>query len=480
MKSMIGCVGALLLMLVLAQLTGCGGGSGSDPAPLTADNINLVFVVSPDVAYHGGGDVNQDTGNLSNRGLQRSLLMATYLKQSVLGGNNVNLISTLEPMTHLQTANNYPDMAGIGYIQQFALLNQLTLQGTTANSYFLAATYGPGSEPSGVYTPSSHAAATQGLDFNDTAGNNLTLATRIIDANRPGFFVFSAPWETISALMANINRVKGYGLSIQTSYESPNKVYAIAVRPSSGGASFVTYDSGLSPSSSYPVLPADYTTACTQQASMPFSITRTAGVNGVIVPANMNTNSTVYLVRHAEAHPSPNWDDGNYVGTGQWRALALPNALRGRINPSQVWSIDPAQPYSVNGIDLFSYVRPSLTVLPYAIANNLPYNLVASFYLSSPTDPAAAQATSNFFFTGGRFSNQTILVAWEHEHFPPLIAYLLQTYGGTVPAPTLTWPADDYDTIWRVRLDGSGNVAVDNALCEGIDTSAVPSTPPVF
>jgi hypothetical protein len=195
----------------------------------------------------------------------------------------------------------------------------------------------------------------------------------------------------------------------------------------------------------------------------------------------MNVNSTVYLIRHAEAHPgSPNWDDGNYVGTGQWRALALPDALNGKINPSEVWSIDPAQAFSNNGIDLFSYVRPSLTILPYAIANDLPYNLVAGFYLSSANDPAAAQATSDFFFKGGRFSNKTIIVAWEHAHFPPLITYLLQTYVGTVPVPVLSWPDGDYDTIWRVTLDGSGNVTVDNTLCEGIESTSLPAGPPLF
>ena len=72
-----------------------------------------------------------------------SLLLATYLKQQVLGGKNTHRIYALEPMSHLQTANNYPDMAAIGYIQQFALLNQIALTGLggygsplyTSNSY---------------------------------------------------------------------------------------------------------------------------------------------------------------------------------------------------------------------------------------------------------------------------------------------------------------------------------------------------------
>jgi hypothetical protein len=79
------------------------------------------------------------------------------------------------------------------------------------------------------------------------------------------------------------------------------------------------------------------------------------------------------------------------------------------------------------GSSSVSYVRPSLTVLPYAIANNLPYYLVAGFYIGEPTDPAVAKATSDLLFTGGMLSNQTVLMAWEHEHYPPLITYLLQS-----------------------------------------------------
>jgi hypothetical protein len=53
--------------------------------------------------------------------------MATFLQQQVLETQNVTGIYALEPMTHLQTANNYPDMAALETIQQFAMLNRITL-----------------------------------------------------------------------------------------------------------------------------------------------------------------------------------------------------------------------------------------------------------------------------------------------------------------------------------------------------------------
>ena len=53
----------------------------------------------------------------------------------------------------------------------------------------------------------------------------------------------------------------------------------------------------------------------------------TGGVGTAVVPAGTNTNETVYMIRHAEAHPMPYFEDGNYIAAGQWRALDLPNAL---------------------------------------------------------------------------------------------------------------------------------------------------------
>ncbi len=123
----------LFLVLALTLLAGCGSSFSPNssapptPAPLSAGNLNLIFVVSEDLAYQASGDVNPTTANLTNQGLQRSLSMATFLQQQVLGTQNVTGIYALEPMTHLQTANHYPDMVGLETIQQFALLNQITL-----------------------------------------------------------------------------------------------------------------------------------------------------------------------------------------------------------------------------------------------------------------------------------------------------------------------------------------------------------------
>ena len=479
-------VWSLFLIIALTLLAGCSDSNST--TALSAENINLIFVVSPDLAYKTPGDIQPDTANLTSQGLNRSLQMATYLKTHLLGTNNVTGIYTLAPMTHLQTANNYPDMAAIGFIQQFALLNQITIQDTTAYSYPINAAYAPGDLPDVVVKPDPYPyiPGAQGLAFIDAHYNNIDLATRIINAHQSGFYVFSAPWETTSALLAAIKAAKGYNLNLPDTYMGTNYVYVISITPS-GNASLVTFDSKLNPPATYPVLPPPpiVSASCTQQNY--FSYTLTDGVNGVEVPTGANTNQTVYLIRHAEAHPTSGFEDGNFGGAGQWRALSLPNflpsALRGQPSPTVVYSIDPAQSFTLAADFSVSYIRPSLTVLPYAIANNLPYYLVASFPIGMATDSGVAEDTSNFLFTnlaGVNLSGQTVLLAWEHEHFPPLLSYLLQSYGVTVLPADIPWPQTDYDTIWTVILDADGNLTLHNAFCEGIDSTLLPPTAPQF
>jgi len=488
----------LCLALALTLLTGFGGSfapnatAASTPAALSADNLNLIFVVSEDLAYQAPGDLNPATANLTNRGLQRSLRMAKFLRRHVLGRKNVTGIYVLEPMTHLQTTGNYPDMVAPETIQQFALLNHITLSSAlppeyfpyTGNSYPLNASYAPGSVPPGVAIPTSYCPNCQGLDFNDNEDNNETLVAGIVTANVPGFYVFSAPWETTIALMASINAHEGYNLTLPATYAGPNHIYAISIAPS-GSPSLVTFNSHLHPPSTYPAMPSPVpvSTSCTAQE--PFSID-TSTIAGTEIPADINKNETLYIIRHADAHPLPDWSDGNYVCAGQWRALDLPNALRGKISPNLVYSSDPAQ--TSPGTEGFSWsgVAPSLTAEPYAIANNLPFGLAASFVPSLA--PISAQETDTFFFYDPQFSNQTVLLAWSYQFIQPMVSTLVASYFppntcSQVPSPcpqVPAWPGNDYDTIWKVRLDADGNLIVNNAMCEGIDSAALPATCPHF
>jgi len=480
------------LALAIALLAACSSDPRppvTDPLPLNAANINLIFVASEDLAYSAAGDMNPNTANLTDRGLQRSLLTASFLQRWVLGTENVNGIYALEPMTHLQTSNNYPDMVPLESIEQFAVLNQITLSsdlvgGTpyAGQNYPINASYAPGAAPSGVAVPQPFCPTCQGIDFNDTNGDNESLANGIITAGVPGFYVFSAPWETTSGLMANLNRLQGYNLTLPSHYESANYIYAISIAPS-GGARLLTYNSNANPASSYPALPAGglVNSACAPLA--PASINVTVGVGGAVLPQGINTDEAFYLVRHAEAHPQGYWSDNNYVGAGQWRALDLPTALSGKISPDQVWSTDPAQ-FSIGtvsastGDEYWSAVAPPMTVAPYAIANQLPYELLASINGGAANAP---QSIASFFFTGGAFSNHKVLLGMTFQGIPPIVNALLASYypnGGAPTAPT--WSASNYDSVWILTLDGSGNLKADFSQCEGIASAKLPAAPPEF
>jgi hypothetical protein len=488
-------VPSLFLICTMVLLAGCGGSDSNATVPLSADNINLIFVTSPDLQYHDSGDVDPDTANMTDQGLQRSLMMATYLKDQVLGGENVTKIYTLSPMSHLQTANHYPDMSAIGFIQQFALLNQTTLHidamdTYTANSFPINVSYTESGVPGHVARPSTFCPDCTGLDFNNVDDKNNALVSGIIEGQTPGYYVFSAPWETIKALLTTINTQYDYELDLPSEYMGSNYVYAISI-PSTGTVSLRTYNSGLNPPDNYPVLPSPVeNAACSHSLQHYFRGVLVGGVDGVVIPSGINKNSKVYIVRHAEAHPDPGFrfDDGNYVAAGQWRALSLADTLAGRINPDVVYSIDPAQMWDFNGSMNVSYVRPSLTILPYVIANNLPFRLAADFSLGSPYDPTdttVAQDTSRFFFftcdTCGNLSGKIVLVAWESGHIKPFLNALISSYGGhDIPLLPESWPPQDYDTIWTVSLDSRGNLTIDNELCEGIDSESLPVAAPLF
>ena len=482
------CGGWLLGALAVTALMVVAGCAGS-PAPLDDPNVNLIFVASEDLSYNAVGDVNPNTANLTNIGLQRALLMGTFLKERVVGNEPLVGIYALEPMTHLQTANQYPDIVALETVEQFAMLNQFTIaqQGyptTTANSYPIFASYAANSVPAGVASPPFPCTVCQGLDFTDENEDNEALITSILATKAPGNYVFSAPWETVSALMASANRIGNYRVSVPEHYAGPNVVYVISVTPS-GLAALLTYNGQLHPAPSYPVLPplAGVSQAC---PAATINIQVTDGVGGATVPAGINTNETAYMIRHAEAHPSASWDDGNYIGAGQWRALYLPQALSGKISPSAVYSIDPANdvPEAIDDAVPSSYVRPTLTAEPYAIANNLPFFLAASVpvFQSNQNPPNLATAAAGYFFFsnqgGPGLSGKTTLIAWEHDHIPPTVEALIHDYG--VTPPTLSWSDGDYDSIWTIRLDAHGNLSVDNALCEGVNSSLLPATPPQF
>ena len=106
-----------------------------------------------------------------------------------------------------------------------------------------------------------------------------------------------------------------------------------------------------------------------QCSDLHFSIAVTGGQDGAVAPAGINTNEIVYAVRHAEAHPRSWWEEEIMLPPGSGARWTSPMRCTDKINPDQVYSIDPAQVIpskdTAAGNTAWSYVRPSLTAEPY-------------------------------------------------------------------------------------------------------------------
>lgn len=467
------------------------GSPSPSPAPtLSAQDINLIFVISQDLA-HNFGDVNTATANLNDQGLQRANKLATYLKATLLESANVTAIYALEPTTHPQTAANLPDMVGIETIEPFALMNQYSETNATqnpptvvGNSYPLNAAYDSTSVPVTVPTPPFYCATCQGIDFADSASGNEALITSVIKAGQPGYYVFSLPFETFQPLMTNLKSIGGYSYTVPQTWSGPDTLFALAVH-SGGSPSLLTFNSNVTPGSAYPTLtpPFQRSVTCTG-GQTPMDI-QTAGTG--TPPYGINVNETVYFVRHGEAHPADFWDDGNLICQGEWRALYMPSALAGLIKtPDYVFAVDPSQLISGGAQTsdpnntTYAYVRTSQTLAPYAIANNIPFNVGSGFQWYNFGTSNEVQAAVNYFFTGGQFSNKTLLISWEHGHIPPIATALIADYYAANPPTVVSWPGGDYDTIWTFTLDSAGNLHLSNSTCEGIDTTTLPATCPTI
>jgi hypothetical protein len=491
---------AVAIILSLA-ISGCAvnssvGSSYEAPPPpaLSPTDMNLIFVVTPDLE-HNAGDINPGTTNLTNQGLQRALKLATYLHTNLLNSANVNGIYALEPATRMQ--GGYPDMVPLEIVEQFAMLNEYSEnapQALVANSFPVNVSYSLASVPKTAATPPAYPPNCQGIDFADNGGDNEALVNGIISQKKGGYFVFALPFETFEKLLNNLKSLNSYEYAVPDDWEGPNKLYVLAVTPV-GATVLNTYDTQINPGTSYPVLNPAWQDS--PSSNQPAFETKPSEHSGYSLPSGINTNQTVYFIRHGEAHPNQAWDDGNLTMSGNWRALYLPAALAGKIKtPDLVYAVDPAQiksgePESTNpDIKTYSYVRTSQTVAPYAIANGIPFCVASEFYWGVPGKTPQSQEQSsrdavNFFFVGGQFSNKTLLISWEHNRIPLIAQSLVNLYFANVSdapsvPPNTSWPETDYDTIWTFSLDGSGNLTVSNLTCEGINSATLPTTPPSF
>ncbi len=240
-----------------------------------------------------------------------------------------------------------------------------------------------------------------------------------------------------------------------------------------GNGNAVLYSDGLKPSNKYKSQQFAGNAPC--PASTTIKVPATSGL-----PFKLNNNQTVYFIRHVEAHPTSNFENGNFVCQGAWRANGANKSLEKIIGklPKYILTTNPSNIIGCSG--LCSYVRPSLTISPFAIQNSLALDL-AAFQWNDPASLATALFTQGTTYSQAKYNQSTVLVAWEHGNIENAVKYLFGTvYNNPSAVASLpSWSFTDYDTVWVISSDAQGNLTFNNT-CEGIPSKKLPAVCPAF
>ncbi|WP_143569711.1 hypothetical protein [Tenacibaculum agarivorans] len=409
------------------------------PESISCNTKTLVLVPS----FEG----NPKTNNLSISGLNHSLLFAQLLNKQLSNNCIDNMaIYALSPdyKEKLQTLKKI-DMKPLETIEPFAVSHKKSVNVKSLNTFL--------------------------KDFHTNKSDNL--------------FVVGADSNTIGRI---IDKIAPSNSDIKR-WPRKKVDYLVLTKVSSGRYILNYFNDGINPKSEYPDIKIPRTKCC---PNLPVTL-RTS------VPTSSDSftpykNQTVYFIRHAEAHPGGHFENGNYVCRGEWRALGantiLYNIMDGK--PDYIFSSNPTQL-----IDGYSYVRPSLTIAPFAIQYGLPITLASfEWYESESLANALFNKKSKYF---NHKDNQTIIVCWEHgnlrasvisvfeELYKVQIATNKHCYCETRrenPKPggntiITCWRGDNYDSVWILKTDNEGNLTFANT-CEHIPTEKLPTSCPIF
>ncbi len=423
-------------MKKLAILFACFGllNTFSSMAQTAAPALNLNdwnFVLTPTFEQ---GDIKKGeaykTNNLSVAGLNHALQFAQLLNNLTAG--KTKQIRQVYAFNEETVTNS---MAAVESIEPFALLNNLGVKTQSLNQGS-ASTY-----------------------------NSPAYFVQNILANQArGIYIMAMPDSVMQAIVKNLT-----GSTI--SKQDPS--HYVVLSGHTGAFRVDTYSDHIQPSAQYPAISLTQHSACPQS---PVTIK-------VKKPAHLKAyaSQSVYFVRHVEAHPNGNFENGNYVCQGQWRALGA-NAILLKImkdrKPDYVFTSDPSN--IIDGGAAYSYIRPALTIAPFAIQHDLPLTL-APFQWQDAEDLAEALFNKESPYFQGRKAGASILVPWEHVHIEASVKYLLGTlYKDSKAASNIpTWSFQDYDTVWELSTDKNGDLEFKNT-CEGVSTESLPTTCPAF
>ncbi|HEY8023126.1 MAG TPA: hypothetical protein VIF60_01080 [Burkholderiaceae bacterium] len=398
--------------------------------PLDGNSWNFIFVQSFE------GDLGPNN-NLAIEGFNHAHLFGQLLNTLTAGKSGaIRQIYAFDPSDGMAS-----DMRVTESIEPFAVLNNLGIVHVLVN-------HGDAS----VY-------------------NSPAYILNQIVANQPGgIYIIAMPAAVINSTLQALD-----GSSNPPPSLAPGNSHQYAVWSLEQGKSGVAvYDDGLRPEKSYPALHIADGAQCPQN---PVTIHVKTPKDGKFM---LNAGQTIHFIRHVEAHPTGSFENGNFVCQGEWRAIGATEILRKKIGglPDTVYTTNPNDIIGCN--TQCSYVRPALTIAPFAIEHGKRLELAQFQWNDAPT-LAAALFTQNSPYSSKEFDHSSVLVAWEHDHIVKAVSYLLETiYGDKEKAKLLpAWSYTDYDSIWTIKTDQHGDLTFTNS-CEGIASETLPSTCPAF
>jgi hypothetical protein len=164
--------------------------------------------------------------------------------------------------------------------------------------------------------------------------------------------------------------------------------------------------------------------------------------SGKLQAASTSSDETIVVLRHGEKPPG---GLGQINCKGLNRSLALPKVLIGRFGrASAIFAPNPAVQMRENSLsaNMYSYVRPLVTIEPTAIALGLPVNTQLGF-----RDIAGLQNV----VTAPEYAKGTVFIAWEHKYAYDFARQMLRSYGMD-PSLVPGWPGDDFETLYVFHL----------------------------
>jgi hypothetical protein len=421
---------ALLRFVIMLSLGVAPAAFAVKMPPLNANAWNLIFVQS--------FEPSAKTNNLSAQGFNHALLFGQRLNTITAGKHD-----KVKKILSFATDSNPQDMTALQSIEPYALLNSRSVSHVLAGSGGVA-------------------------DY----GSPAYYISNLLNNEPRGDYIIAMP----AAMINNTLKSLGVKTSANDAITPGNYNQYLVLSIQNGKTALTVYEDGLTPSTQFPYLELKPSTgySCPEKAAS-FSVSKPKSSK-----YRFNTNQTIYFVRHVEAHPNKNFENGNYMCKGQWRAIGVTKVLNEKFG-GKVDNIFTTNPNNIIGCTAnCSYIRPSLTISPFAIQNAQPLKLAQFQWDDAPT-LAASLFTSNTPYSSEAFNNATTLVAWEHGNIQKAVQYLIgaiyESPGSVKKIPA--WAFTDYDTIWELKTDNEGNLTFSNS-CEGINTDSLPSTCPAF